>query len=586
MTSGRVPLVRGASGQFVELAKNCQIRGGRWGTRNRIIGYQIDGDHADQWHDTSTQGAIIYHPNAGSGLHYFGVGRDRIVESASGQLWDLNFQGRTVFPCPIGGATGSEHVYLAWLTQAENYVFRTDRLSKTVIQDGKGDAYYSLGYNKNVPESSSTPNYAGPVVYRKDRIWIDVDGRRTFAGDNLHLTHQVSPVDLKNFTDQSYDYTEYWFAQKASHGDNVAYAQVKIGGIEYLVIMGDNLGMSGIRLDQPRENWKDVDMDTVFSDETSASGPYAIAERDSKLLFRSHRGIESLEAVLREQQTIGTAMIRMGAEIQPLLDADHKPYLAFASMVNPPTFDQLFCTVQPRLDIEAGNFRRYHQGWVTADFNPTDTRLPNSWAWEGVSTLPDEMGKVVQFLDGRINRERRVFALTWDPVEKKKGIVELTKDRGDDVLPDGRLRKIPAYLKTKKIIIGSEWNNNTISQVNISFTDVQGQVDYAISVRTSADCEWVTKGCGCGCGKTCVQGECSCGTEDGEFTESLKVTTEEDMNGYKWVQLQIEWWGVADIDFGIEAGSPKGVSDEGTACLSGCERNQIKIFEHKEWPEG
>lgn len=554
-----------------------RIHEGYW--RTRFPFREIKLEKPDGFDDRNWQGAIIYLPNDGQGVHYLGKGRDRIVGSYGGRLYEIDIQAKTVREIDGADSDVSDRYIPVTLEQAENYVIRTDGVSQTLIHDGSDATFFSRGYNKAFPNASSVPNSAGPVRYIRNRLWVSAYGRRLFAGDILHQLEEEDAIDVLRFRDQSYDATSQWFAPEAFQGDTVALSLMKLGEREYVVMHGDNMGMTGIRLNIPRNQWASEPMKLVISNETAAAGPYAFAEGDWRLLFRSRRGIEETRLLLAEDNAVGGTAILLGKQVAKWMDADIEEYLIFASLINPPRWDRSFVTVSPR--VKDG--KAFHRGILSMNRNPGDSIEPGQWAWEGAWTMPESMGNVQQCLEGRIDAKQRVLFLVQKP--DGNGVVELRESEGLDTLADGRQVRQNGAIRTHKLSSDSEYLGSTFEEACFLIRDVLTDCDAEVYVRDSENYEWRLQTTLSVCVDSCGECDKCCGaSKGGEVRLPIGPLSAVSENA-RWVQFHIETWGVASWDFVMLPGQSESLPHEKMAngrIRSNCQSCQFEVFQYTE----
>ena len=564
------------SGQFVQWTRNLRIKKGYW--RTRLPFREIKLEQNEEFHSKGWQGAIIYHPQEGLGVHYQGRGRDRIIASYGGRLFEIDIRSGGITDLSGNAFEVGRSQVPAHLEQAENYVLRTDGVSPTLIHDGADATFYSRGYNRSFPNASSVPNQAGPVRYLNNRVWTSAYGRRMYAGDHLHRIDPEEAIDVIRYRDQTYDYLSQWFAPEARQGDTVAISRMTLGGREFVVMHGDNLGMTGIRQGVPRSQWGNEELKLVISNETAATGPYSFAEGDWRLLFRSRRGIEETRLILAEDNTVGGTSIDLGAQIYPLLDAEIKDYLIFNSTVNPAESRRTITTASPRISNHPMGKRAYHKGMYVMNRNPGENIEPGSWAWEGVWTLPDELGVVSQLLDGRIESDQRTYALTQKM--DGNGLVEFMDTDGPDTLADGTKILQNQAIRTHKITTDSEYLKNSFDELVFLVRDAQSDLRMELYARTSEDAEWNQIGSANVCQDDCGEcAKCCGGVEGGEARITMGRMNLKDA---RWVQFHLEMWGIASWDFAFQTGTseslPEKKASKSEKKIDSCQKDCFPIF--------
>lgn len=542
------------AGRLIQLTGNLRIENGRWRTAYRVKELEGQGDALELWQSLHTQNAIFYEPMRGQGVHYTGTGVARIVESAAGRMFTLTPKnGAFTVEDVSGGITSYPDYMLAWLCQGENYVVRTDGKSQTQIWDGKNPVFLSTGYSSTAKQNSRFPNHAGPVVYAGGRFWVVLFDRRIYASDSLHQVNQSSAEDILKFTDQSYDYLNFYFAPPSSEGDIVALGVTINSGLEdsraqgELISMCLSPGIWAVTLGIPRDQWGSVKMRRSRSKETAAAGPNAFFVRDGDILMRTARGIESINLLARERNTLGNPAIDLGADIRDIFDHDDERSLLFASLVNPMRWNTMYCTVSPVIS----GARRYHQGWVTGNFNPMQLRVPEGLAWEGIGSLPKQIGSVVQFLTTRAEGNSRLFAIVDKGNGTSKGLVEFTREEGPHLLPDGTSIPQNWYILTRKLNSENIFKKGKWGGVWVKLERIRTDVKIELYWRTSTNTKWNPGKSVTIRPQTSPDDPFNCNKE-GEVMLFMGKPFE-NKHSVNWVQILIKGEGVTTIDIAMSA---------------------------------
>lgn len=564
-----IAAVEANTGKFIQLTGNLRIHNNRWRTAFRWRELAGHGADLELWQSLHTQNAIWYLPRSGQGSHYLGVGNPRIIESAAGRLFTLEISnGMFEVKDVSGGNVSYPWFMLAWLCQGENYVVRTDGKSQTQIYDGKNPVRFSNGYNRLAKTTSQFPNFAGPTLYAGGRFWTALFGRRIYASNSLHQLNQESAADLLSFTDQTYDYINIYFAPPADDGDMVALTVSVNSGYQDSRAQGEVLAMCdgpsiwGVQLGVPRTQWPITNMRHARSKETGASGPNAFHVRDGDILMRTGKGIESINLLARERNTLGNPALDLGADMKALLSRDDEALLIFASVVNPPRWNRLFCTVAPQT-LDA---RHWHLGYITANFNPMGQRVPQAFAWEGLNTIPRRMGRIVQFLHARIEGKSQVTAIL-DKEGTSKGLAQATLEEGDHLLADGTSEPVQWFVLTKKLAPGGTLRKAKFGTAWLRLDDIRSDLEIEVFARVSTATQFrkrrviklkVQKNCedALGCGISAEKTLC---------LGSLLA----DENGYIWAQFLVKGRGVCTVDLTIrpdQGEEPDEMADE--ECLA------------------
>lgn len=489
-----ITLRRENVGKLIQQTGNLRIENGRWRTDYRVKELTgTVGDDLDLWKSLHTQNAIFYEPQKGQGVHYIGKGVPRIVESAAGRLFTITPDEDTFTVKDVsGGNVAYPNLMLSWLAQGENYVIRTDGKSQTQIWDGLNPVFFSTGYSSQAKDKARFPNFAGPVVYAGGRFWVVLFDRRIYASDSLHQVNQTSAEDLLKFTDQSYDYLNAYFAPPSSEGDIVALGVTINSGINDSRAQGEvfamclSPGIWALELGIPREQWAEVKMRRSRSKESAAAGPNAFFVRDGDILMRTARGIESINLLARERNTLGNPAIDLGADIRGILDHDDEQSLLFSSLVNPMRWNTMFCTVSPIIK----GARRYHLGWVTGNFNPMQQRVPEGLAWQGIGCLPKKIGRVVQFLTSRADGRSRLFAIVDKDDGASKGLIEFTREEGPHIAADNTTIPQRWYILSRKLNAESIFKTSKWGSIWVKLENIRTNVCVQLYTRTNIKPDW------------------------------------------------------------------------------------------------
>ena len=476
------PAAQGIS--FINTATNLRIKERIWRTRKRWRELACLSAPAD-WATASTQGAVPFDPSSGSTTSVTVPGKSGIIESAAGKLYRITPDTDSFSVEDIShGTFGKPTMRLAWMAQATQYVVRTDAVSRTQIWDATSNTtLYSTGYNYNAPSSSRLPNYAGPVVFT-DRIWIVNNGNEVLVGDHLHRLDLTGNTDVLKMTDQSFDITSSSFTSPNDLGDINSLHSVTSARGGNLSAQGEVIagtvgpGLWGITSGLPRSQWATASMKRVIHPDLGPTGPYAAYAAKDELLMRTLEGITSLKYAEAEFQNVGNPHINVGQEIKPLLDKDPLDLLRYASVLVDTKAQRASFTVWPVVD----GAHRWHKGFVTAALSPGRTRIPEPLVWEGVQTLPEAMGEVIQFVELRGSGCRRFFALLRK-TDGTKGLAEWTLDDGDDLLADGTCVPIKWQLLSRKLCIGSEYAGSSWGEAYLNIANIRKSVNVTVSAR-------------------------------------------------------------------------------------------------------
>jgi hypothetical protein len=338
-------------------------------------------------------------------------------------------------------------------------------------------------------------------------------------------------------------------------------------------------GMWGVITGTPRIRWPDTAMRRIVHPNVGPTGPYAGWAAAQEFIFRTVDGIMSIKYIEEEKTRVGNPQVNIGQEIKPLLDKDPDDLLLFTSLYVAVKQQRLACTVWPVVDGP----HRWSKGFVTAALSPGRTQVPEPMVWEGVSTLPQAMGEVIQFCEVRSPGKRRLYALLRKE-DGTKGLAEWTDDWGDDMLADGTSAPIPWQLLTRRLSPKDEFSPSSFGEVYLSLLKIRDKVDIKISARTAVDkpfqvCyentftndSWaLSKEC-CEEGKGYAEAEpLALGSIFGaRFTNA------------PWIQILVQGVGCAIVDLaigGIGAGAPNRLPGGINTCFSGEKLCEFDIF--------
>jgi hypothetical protein len=572
-------------GNYARLATNLRIdEDGRF--RTRFPWREIAVEAPEEWLTADSQAMIPYLPQRGQGAHYFSEADDGLVESARGKLWSIDLGADTATVSDVScGQVDGEDFLMAWLTQAENYVLRTDGHSNTQVWNGQ-DCVSGLSGLTTDPANATFPNGGGAAAYSDGRTWAEIFGREIVASDQL-ASLSGTASDILRFSQQATAATSTTFSQPTSLGTDVVAmfpfydpGSGAADGVPYLMVAMLDGGLWGIRQGVPRAQWESTLMVRQFSTQSAPTGPYAHSSQDGEIVYRSHRGIESLRMLGNERSNPFGAHVDLSASIAELLDSDDRELLIFAQLVNSTRFGRMMSTVSP----QSFGTRHWHNGYISAKWNPQRTTYPGAHAWEGLNVLPDEMGRIVHMVEGIFGGRERVIALTVDPETGRKRLIEQIRADGPDELADGTTFPIGWQMQTRKITAGSEFLRADMRHMMLGVYNVEGDFSYDLTARTERSCCWRDVQDGAGhasdCGETCGNCYGLAGAEDSIPLGSLANLLD---GKSRWVQFVLRGSGVGSIDLAMdEPGSPEGVPQdkEDMVLRSECSRCEFDPFEY------
>ena len=184
--------------------------------------------------------------------------------------------------------------------------------------------------------------------------------------------------------------------------------------------------------------------------------------------------------------------------------------------------------------------------------------------WEGVSTLPEAMGEIIQFVKTRGRGNSRILALVRKS-DGTKSLVEGTNTWSDDILADGTCVPIPWQFLTRKLSPGGEYSTSSYGECFLSLLHFRKRVDVEIFARDREEddfrqvyeghfenSDWDCKG-------TWGNATVNLGTILKDFTRS-------------WVQILVKGTGNCIVDMAISSpssGKKSSKVDEAVKCVTG-----------------
>lgn len=479
------PGTRESGVSFINMCSGIEIRERKLRTRSRWRELALE-SAPDDWATANTQCVIAYDPRIGRTPLDVTTGSPGMVESAAGKLFRITPGDRTFKVEDISqGIRGRQSMRLAWMTQARNFVIRTDEASLTQIWTGT-ITDTSPGYNKDAPAASRLPNFAGPLCFT-EMVWITNNRTEVIAGDYVNQTDLIGNSDIPKTTTQSYDFTSTSFKAPLEMGDITSMFVVtsyRGGGLPVqaeIVVGTQGQGIWGIMGGIKRDQWGATPMRRIIHQTVAPTGPFAGWASNDELIFRTNQGVSSIKYLMQETSNLGNPLVNIAQEIRPLLDRDPQDLLLFASLYVSARKQRLVLTTWPVVD----GYNRFHRGYVSMALAPGRTRVPEAGIWEGVQTLPEAMGNVIQFIEVRDLDRIRSFALTQKS-DGTKGLCEWTSDRGDDILADGTPVRIPWQVHTRKLCTSGEMSPSNWGAGFLSINDIHDYVTVRILARSKS----------------------------------------------------------------------------------------------------
>lgn len=439
----------------------------------------------------NVQGAVVFNPGKGQGTQIFGEDRARIVVASGGRKFALNVRGRgletvaEVEEITGEGAAQRAGVHLVWFEQAERYLIAGDGEGETWIYDEAEGGRLSAGFRQpplGEGQVSEVPSGIRAPLYAHGRLWVVVNSREVLAGDILHGQNLTLPVDLLKFTEQGYWAEGQSFLPPSRMGNIIAAETLPLrdtahghGELMLHTVDGGVFSIDGNVF--PRTAWANTPMVRHVLLDTGASGPYALDVYDGDQIFRSRYGVQTLRSARAASELLGRPNKPISEEVGRWLDADHDPYLRFASLAHWTVQERLLCTVGPQVQ----GAHRFHRGLVSCEFDPLDSRQAVR-AWEGLWTFPPAIGCPVQLVNGLFGDEERQFMLARGE-DGRYRLVELLPELAVDVLEDGSEVRILCEVVTRDHTLpGNHLLKRALEGGEVLFSRVRGAMDYELHV--------------------------------------------------------------------------------------------------------
>lgn len=573
--------------QFARLV-NGAIDEERVGTRLAARVIPITGETAEIFATGNYQGGMRYNPAEGQGAITVGADVSSLLLAAAGRKFQINFAGggvntsATITELTNALVSAPDLHLVCWLS-AENFALAGDGNGNTWIWNGIDPATVSTGYNNTDREASMVPNGGMAMCYVHGRIAMVVNSRAILYGDLLNQRDLVTAKDVLRYVDQTYDATSQYFSPPTAMGPINALAVLPIqdtahGHGETMAHCWNGIFSVNSNI-WPRSLWSNAPMVKCAYLGGGAVGPYAVDIYSGDQFFRSRSGVQTLRSARAETQQNGAPRKSVAQTVGDFLKFDAKKWLRFCSVKCWQEENRGFVTCYP---IVAGAYR-WHRGAVVCNFDPVPVQSAPS-IWEGLWTLPPEIGGPVQFLAGDFDSEDRLFAVCYSPLTKRNTLVEFRRDLTDDILPDGSRRRIRGQLVTRRMDATNPGKKKNWESASLYLSGVRGTVDWGVWVRSFGKREWVfwrggqinncpTCGDGCnGLGEAPAwEGEIPLGSLQGlDGKAFVKVA--------KNVQFLVRWAGrcqVESIVATFDSNDPdEGKFDQGRLCVTVKECNR------------
>jgi hypothetical protein len=472
---------------------NCRLFQQLPSTRLGVRVIPLAGDASEAISAGNVQGSIFFNPAKGQGGIALADDSSMIATAATGRKFVVKIVGRrgktqaNIVEVAPGMFTEAQ-LHLSWINGWEDLLLFQDGAANCIIWDGY-TAEYSQGYNTVQKERSMVPNNATVMAYAHGRGVVGVNGRFVLASNSLHELDQSTAGDLLRFTEQAYWATGAYFMPPSAMGGINAMAilpqrNTQHGHGDLMVHCQD--GIFSIDLNVfPRSSWGSTPMVKHALLDCGAVGPYAIGIQDGDQIFRSRKGIQTLRSSAAESTLEGNPNQSISHEIETWLSGDYPRWLRFASLALWDTGRRFLCTTGP---IVQGRYR-WHRGCVVRNVDPKETELNTKPAWEGLWTLPPEIGGIVQFVSGIFDGDERLFA--WCRAsDGRNRLVEFTNYLAEDVLEDGTRRPIRSQAITRQIDGGLWYQERQFESARLYLRNITTPIKWGVWVRGARNPEW------------------------------------------------------------------------------------------------
>lgn len=474
---------------------NVAVWNGMPGTRYAVRVLPLSGDAAAFFQAENFQGGQRYSPGEGQGAVSVGKDESSLLLAVGGRKLNVRLTGAgmgtgATVTDVSAGVVSNPDFHLVYWSQWENYALAGDANSNTWIWDGVNPAFASDGYSITDRPSSKVPNGAGPMAYVHGRGVVCVNSRALLVGNLLNSQDLTTAKDVLRFDESTYNATSQYFSPPTRLGPIMALAYLPVKDTAHghgELFAHEWNGIFSVDLNVfPRARWSDTPMVKIAHIGSGATGPYAVDIYDGDQIFRSRVGVQTLRSARAQNTRAGAPQHSIAQGVRPFLHADPPRLLRFASVKTWEVETRAFVTCSP---VVRGR-RRWHRGFVAANFDPiSDESAPAMW--EGLWTLPPEIGGVIQFIGGDFDSEDRIFAICHSVLDGKNRIVEIRRDIDDDVLDDGKRRRIRSQLVTRKLIAMKPLVKKNWATGTLFFSDVRGRVDWGVWIRHSGSRKWI-----------------------------------------------------------------------------------------------
>ena len=476
---------------------NCQIKSQLPTTRPGIRVLPLGPDGAP-FQSGNIQGAIYYNPSLGQSQMVFGRDQDSLVVSVAGRRLHITFgaDGTASVSDETGEKSGVDHVQLAWLYQAENYVICQDGVGDTWIWDGENPAFLSQGYRNDQPHDSQLANQSSQGCYIHGRIVQVVDQKKIIVGDIIHAGTLNSSSNILQTKEQVYYASGAFFSPPSSLGDIRALAILPLRDTAHGhadLVVHCRRGVYSLKLDvYPRADWPTQAISKHMLLDTGAEGQYAIIVSDGDQMFRSRHGIQSIRSTAAQAETVGNPYQTLSEPVSSWVKADHLSLLRFCSMERWNQQSRILFTV----GLWADGANRGGRGIISLNLNPAGSLVPEKRSWEGLWTLPPGVSRPVQMVSGLFPDGERLMVLCTERDECEEfgdytnSLCEFDQSLTHDVMADGSISRISSQVTTAAFPLDAIAKPKHFHNGKVTFTNVVGKLDWGVWCRNDLRDGW------------------------------------------------------------------------------------------------
>lgn len=509
------------------------------------------GEDAKEMRALNFQGACKSNPALGQSQMTFAASQDGIVTAAGGRKFHIVIDGcRASVSDETNGIAGVADALITHLFQAEKYVIGQDGMSNIWIWDGSTDAFSSPGYNADEPLESRLANGGVLGAYAHARVVQVVRGNRIIVGDIIHRTQFDRPDNILGMTEQIYYASGAFFGPPSDLGPVTAIAVLPLSNTMHghadLIIHAAGGCYSLDISHYPRTEWPAKAVTKHLLIGSSATGPYAVDSYDGDQVFRSANGIHTIRSAASNANDLGNPNRSISEAVRSWLKADHPQMLPFASVTKWTRENRVFCTTGL---WQRGNHRG-GRGILALNLLPDPTLNPDVRAWEGLWTLPEEVGLINHVMAAKFLSGERMFAFTtaFGCDETRMSLVEFDPNLKEDILEDGT--RVPI---SSQVILGESplENGDRLRQYKdglITFRNVEGDFWWGVWARSDENKPWELWRAAFSPGTSSCDAACKLASPQKRDIRRNLGCAPESVDNQPRIQILVRWRGYAQLE--------------------------------------